>query len=451
MNKHDEVFKDVENYVICSTLNQVVNYLPLTMIDNWRNPSSQLSIINLTKKMKSEANSKMKRFDNPKWDENFSEYIQKKSNNMKCTIKNVELENNLSNLTKELDDTFYQQDTLTADLKNPKKLLPRKTLWNVTGGQRNLLLDIMTWVQKQQKRHGQDVIMYMEGNTQQIYYTNSNKGWEFEAFSIDYSRSDIMLDGILELAGYTTSQTSTVNYLESPISAEDEKGIMEKAYRQLNQKVHQKDTEKQGTEFVEDILQLNKKSIVLDDMLVKRGMEDEYIASINDDIKKYKENMGGYLLEKMALVATKDAIQSIHRGKEKFFTGLYHSVNIKKRGDKSKYRSDLCEFDIVITTVSGQLVIIECKAGIAPSDTLKARMYTAYETGGVYGKPVLITPLSKKGYEEIGNMAKKEDDIEYIMTTVRAAYRSNIQIWGIDEIQEKLLELYEDMDWRDRR
>ncbi len=114
--------------------------------------------------------------------------------------------------------------------------MPRKTLWNVTGGQRNLLLYIMTWVQKQQKRHGQDVIMYMEGNTQQIYYTNFNKGWEFKAFSIDYSKSDIMLDDILELAGYETSQTSTVNYLESPISAEDEKGIMEKAYRQLNQR-----------------------------------------------------------------------------------------------------------------------------------------------------------------------------------------------------------------------
>ncbi len=36
---------------------------------------------------------------------------------MKYTIKKVELENNLSNLTKELDDTFYQQDTLTTDLK----------------------------------------------------------------------------------------------------------------------------------------------------------------------------------------------------------------------------------------------------------------------------------------------------------------------------------------------
>ena len=93
------------------------------------------------------------------------------------------------------------------------------------------------------------------------------------------------------------------------------------------------------------------------------------------------------------------------------------------------------------------------------SDVGKARKYTAYAAAGVYGKPILITPLLKddrkfinenifrkkqkeRNQNEADKLGKYDDDV---LQAVRAAARANMEIWGLDEIDEKLLKLYNEV------
>ena len=67
-NRWRQAQEKCDVYVMCSTLNQIVNYLPLENLKNRENKS--LEIINLTYE-----DGENKRFLNKMWDENFSTVI----------------------------------------------------------------------------------------------------------------------------------------------------------------------------------------------------------------------------------------------------------------------------------------------------------------------------------------------------------------------------------------
>lgn len=71
-----EVFEGKDSYVVCSTLNQIVNYIPIRLMEStFKN--GNIKIFNITVKENSEQNSIFKRFDNNAWDKNLSNILEK--------------------------------------------------------------------------------------------------------------------------------------------------------------------------------------------------------------------------------------------------------------------------------------------------------------------------------------------------------------------------------------
>jgi len=83
-------------------------------------------------------------------------------------------------------------------------------------------------------------------------------------------------------------------------------------------------------------------------------------------------------------------------------------------------------------------------------DVAKSTKYSTYAVSGVYGKPILITPLLK---EEIIAIRKKstlskeyDDEYDYlkddlyiaIRRAINSAIRAGLEVWGLDEIEDKL-------------
>ena len=178
---------------------------------------------------------------------------------------------------------------------------------------------------------------------------------------------------------------------------------------------------------------------------MKKEVEKELnLKEIKLDENDYKgDNPFGYILENMLMSILVDCIDENYKEN---FLDLRHSVNVEKfKGNsenskkvRSRNYTDLAEFDIALMHESGQIVIFECKSGTMSSEVAKARNYTAYVISGVYGKPVIITPLLKDEIKELES-GMYDNAIE---EAVGAAMRANLDIWGIDEIEEKLKALF---------
>jgi len=93
------------------------------------------------------------------------------------------------------------------------------------------------------------------------------------------------------------------------------------------------------------------------------------------------------------------------------------------------------EFDIILVTRGGKLIVFECKTGHMSGDNAKSNKYSTYAVGGVYGLLVLLVPLLNKEEEEIKNIP---DYASNLKQAISSAKRANLEVWGIDEIQGKL-------------
>ena len=89
---------------------------------------------------------------------------------------------------------------------------------------------------------------------------------------------------------------------------------------------------------------------------------------------------------------------------------------------------------------SGQTVVFECKSGFMSAENAKSREYTAYALGGVYGKPILITPLSK--HEAVEGV--KSDGYENIIKAYSSARRAGLEVFHLDTLNEDLKDLFKE-------
>ncbi|MBD3840093.1 MAG: hypothetical protein IE878_06900, partial [Epsilonproteobacteria bacterium] len=108
---------------------------------------------------------------------------------------------------------------------------------------------------------------------------------------------------------------------------------------------------------------------------------------------------------------------------------------------------EIDEFDIALLTKNGKFMIFECKSGGMKGDVAKSTKYSTYAVSGVYGKPILITPLLE---DEIIAIRKKshlsDNAFEYlkgdlyktIRQAINSAVRANLDVWGLDNIKENL-------------
>jgi len=363
-------------YVMVSTLNQMVNYIPLKHFEF-------KELYNLTIDDSEYA-------ENSKWDRNLTEVYKDK------TIETIAF--------KQSEITSIQ--TIKSKLDRFKD---KKVFWNITGGQRPFVLAINPIAKKD------DVICYLEGNSSQMVLLQNNQ--EIKGIVEDYSienRDDLNIEIALKLMGFEIKETKTSerNLVES--CDEDEK----KFYLGfLNEYIKKVDLRK-------NLILLNR-----DD---KKDKAKEYIKEVLKYIKLDEElnknKAFGFILEKLAgykiLDLAKDKISDMTLGEK-----INHSE--EKVDD---YHID--EFDIALLTKNGKFMIFECKSGGMGGDVAKSTKYSTYAVGGAYGLPILITPLLQ---DEIDNIDSLDVDIYgYIQSAVKSAKRAGLDVWGLDEIEDRL-------------
>lgn len=129
-NRWRQAQEKCDVYVMCSTLNQIVNYLPLENLKNRENKS--LEIINLTYE-----DGENKRFLNKMWDENFSTVYNDRYEGMPwIDSDDIKLPRRFK-----CENYIREIDKCIDDRKN------KNFIWNVTGGQRNILFTTMKYIE----------------------------------------------------------------------------------------------------------------------------------------------------------------------------------------------------------------------------------------------------------------------------------------------------------------
>jgi len=375
--KSDKSF-DGYAYVIVSTLNQMVNYIPLKRF-------GFKETINITISGSDYA-------DNGKWDEN-----------LKAVCKDVVIENIIF-AQSEITNITTIQNRLTEKLKGKEKIF-----WNITGGQRPFILAITQFIQNRQD----DIICYLEGNKSQMALLKNNH--KIEGMQ-NYNLKDLSIETALRLMGFEFKDTKTSrrNLLTNHDENEKkfyldflEKYIADKDLRE-NCILLNRDTEKENAKKV-----------------IKKKLKDLEYQKLDKELENNKAF--GYILEKIAgykiLELAKNKIADMSFGEKINFS------------EGKVDESHIDEFDIALLTKNGKFMIFECKSGVMDGDVAKSTKYSTYAVSGAYGLPILITPLLAS---EIGSIDSLGDEYKYIKSAVKSAKRASLEVWGIDELKTKL-------------
>jgi hypothetical protein len=365
-------------YVIASTLNQMVNLIP--MVIDFKNVKIGTIIYNIT--LVDEAGEKLP--ENQKWDKNLAACVNKLFPG-KYSIKDIPIRTNLLLNAKELGEEITNQ--LTNET-NP-------LFWNITGGQRHYLFSVNQVINKRESK-----VFYLDGNYGKIYWIHGHN--IMDNYSIN--SKDINILQALQLMGFDMS-----GYNSGP-SDESSKGL------ELWQRY------KTDEDLRKTLISSNKGSKDLSAVYAVLGDD----ANLIDFVQKYKDKSYpfGYLLEEMV-------VNTLSRTLEKEILEIAHST--KLRHESSPKIID--EFDILLLTKTGQLINFECKSGFMDGDVAKSTRYSTYAIGGVYGLPILITPLTQIQCDKFESLP---DDVYHsIKASIRAAKRAQLDVWGIDKITER--------------
>lgn len=369
-------------YVMVSTLNQMVNYIPLKHF-------KFKEVNNITIDDSEYA-------DNSKWDKNLTEVLGSEVSTSPINFKQSEI-TNIQTIKNRLDS-----------------LKDKKVFWNITGGQRPFILAI------NQITKDDDVICYLEGNSNQMVLLQNNA--EIKGIVEDYSinnQEDLNIEIALKLMGFEIKSTKT-----------SERNLVEN---------HNKDEKEFYLKFLDEYVRNKdlRQNLILLNRDTHKVQATEYIENALKDLKylKLDEELGknkafGFILEKLAgykiLELSKDKISDMTLGEK---------INHLKDEDKVN-NSHIDEFDIALLTKNGKFMIFECKSGGMEGDVAKSTKYSTYAISGAYGLPILITPLLQDEIDDIDNLDK--DVYGYIQSSIKSAKKASLDVWGLDKIEEKL-------------
>ncbi|SHH53822.1 hypothetical protein [Tepidibacter thalassicus] len=450
-----QLVQNYDAYVICSTLNQVVNYIPLKMLQDKGVKIGK--IINIKVKSKGSR----KQFNSDNWDKNLIEVLKDNNEIDKNEIlDNKEFKNNII-LEREFDFKEYK------DFINSKIESLNKILWNITGGQRSTVVAIQEIVRKRYADGKKDVMIYLEGNTNDIIIGTCGENGEIKYTKYDekYEIKDLTIEKAMKLAGFDLygKGNKCINYL-------NRKYVISEKIDKLLDKFYDNYKDINSQKFRLNMIATNKKKgenygVPVGEEAWKNIIKEyEFMKCLKEGIfekeGKKEENKNqyqfGYLLEFIIVKKIKEIINEKIREDDKlkgYFIDLKHSLKIRNNYDELKEEKQFCEFDVVLLTKAGQLIIFECKSGGMTGEVAKARHYTSYAVGGVYGTPIVITPLlsieieqkDKLDSRKYTNGEDSKNVCKDIYSAIEAAKKSNIDVWGIDELDTKLEKLFEDV------
>ncbi|KIM12160.1 MAG: hypothetical protein KU38_04450 [Sulfurovum sp. FS08-3] len=376
----DEVKYQDYTYVVISTLNQVVNIIPY----------------------------KIYRFNDVY--------------NMTITdspyFKNEEFNKNLGLTFKDtLSFTQLKMNSVSGIVEKLKGFFPKKEnekiFWNITGGQRPFILAISEFI----KDRDDDVLCYLEGNSSTMTIMDKKKSKEY-----DYHQSYVNIKEALKLMGFEFRNIKTKE------GKDDERNCYLKLYQLYieNQKLR------------EEFIALNETTKALCRDFVNNSQFKNDLEKINfcknteDDFNQ--QYPFGYILEKLAFYQLEKEIKAK-------VESLVHSLKIifsdeKKQKESGNKTND--EFDIAILTKNGKFIIFECKSGGMSGDVAKSTNYSTYAISGVYGKPILITPIMESEIKDINTLDK--ETYGKIKSAIKSAKRATLDVWGIDKIADNIID-----------
>ena len=382
--KKEELNFSDYTYVMVSTLNQMVNYIPLKYFD-----CKFKEVVNITINDSQYA-------DNSKWDKNLTEVLGSEVSTSPINFKQSEITNFTT-----------IKNRLNEQLKGKEKIF-----WNITGGQRPFVLAI------QQIAKADDVICYLEGNKSQMVLLQN--GIELKDIVDDYSienKEDLNIEIALKLMGFDIKETKTShrNLLEKYDETKDEREF----YLNFLDEYIKNET------LRKNCILLNRESEkATAQTAIKTALKDLKYSKIDEELNQNKAF--GYILEKLAGYK----ILEVANGKISDMT-FGEKINHLREEDKAdEYHID--EFDIALLTKNGKFMIFECKSGGMEGDVAKSTKYSTYAVSGAYGLPILITPLLQSEIDNIDNLDK--DIYGYIQSAVKSAKRADLEVWGLDEI-----------------
>lgn len=120
---------------------------------------------------------------------------------------------------------------------------------------------------------------------------------------------------------------------------------------------------------------------------------------------------------------------------------------------------NLDQFDVMMATQTGKIIMFECKSGSMHGDNAKSNNYSTYAIAGVYGNPIIVVPVvydddinKKVIYKSKVNKNKSheleltdnQDLYQYIRQAINSAQRASIDFKFIDNLEEVL------KDYKDR-
>lgn len=388
MNEKQKIEIGNSLYIMLSTLNQMVNYIPLKYF-GFKN------ILNLT----------IDDDKNKTWDK----CLKKVLNQSNINIDPVLFEH------RELLDIEYLKEKLSEHNTIEQA---SSIFWNITGGQRPFVLAVYDLI-KEKLKDKTHYICYLEGNSKKMQLMKFEQGKQvfknFDGNNLDYelNEHDLNLQIALQLMGYNI------------------KGIKQQNLKQNEQK----DLIKLYQLYINN---LNLRKTLVDSNKKDNSDLDAVKKQLSSDLSylvdqhKDKSYPFGYLLEDMVFAVLKQ--HSLHK-----IAAIAHSVKLQFNDDILNTEignKQLDEFDILVLSKQGQIINFECKSGGMSGDVAKSTNYSTYAIAGVYGLPILITPLTCQEREDLNVLDK--DIYRYVIAAVKSAKRANLEVWGIDEIKTKL-------------
>ncbi len=392
-------------YVMISTLNQMVNYIPLKHFQF-------KDIINITIEDSDY-------FDNSKWDENLEIVLKREGIEFNYKDKkHIKFSQN------EVNDIENILEILEVNFNN------KKVFWNITGGQRPFILAINQFIQKNNREN--DYICYLEGNKSKMVILKDNEIIDNDSYNLEH----LKISTALELMGFKINKDDDTKNFSDDDKIKKFYNEFLKEYlksREIREKLillNKKDTDK--NEITNEIkLMLNN---------LDKNLLDEVLSYSHEDEKQQKK-LFGYILESLAgykiLEVADEKIADIN---------FSEKINYLRKEDRVSEK-EIDEFDIALLTKNGKFMIFECKSGSMEGDVAKSTKYSTYAVSGVYGKPILITPLLDKEIVAIRDKSHRNDDkfkylkndiYKTIRQAINSAIRAGLEVWGLDKIEDNL-------------
>lgn len=430
-----------KNLVIFSTLNQITNYLVIQKIKPEK-------IFNITydDKTRDKFGYEIKPAE---WDKNLKRTLGDSG------LKHLTEINNFKNIfigeeiiqkpdaIKEKFEIYFKDTNISESI-----------YWHITGGQRIYLIPIYEWLKE--KNRTNDVIAYIDGNTERIVEISLNSQNFYREHKV-YGFDSLNFETAFKLMGYDSKTSNTTILKDGGENKVDEESKLKREidfYTALYQKIIVNENEKnkytidsyKDCSFMDLLLLSNCNNEFID-----KTSKVSFLEKVFNEIKfknpnvKYLENIptsdgnsemkqrypAGYIFEKIVGYNIWKEIEENPK-----ITSMAMSQKVKFADEiKEKKLGVIDELDIVLLTNTGKIINIECKSGGMDSDNAKSHHFTSYALSGVFGTPVFASPLYKN------REYKFKETIDTLEKAFNAAEKAKLNTIRIDSLKTDIKDI----------